>query len=254
MNLTAIDGGIVRLRTKGGASPRSLYDLLNGYVTAARTVQVRPGTIRTASLPAGTKGLTAFDGELHVFSSSVIVVPTGFVSHVLTHPEYFDGIASPGDYALAQIHFAEPFLGFLYVVAEFVNGDVYHFWLQSGGPWEANKIYRNGDIVEPTTPNGLAYQATRLSAPLPSWAANVPRADGDMIEPTTYNDYFYTVVDTVGANPASGATEPTWPEADGARVFEDTEGVLADGRGTTTPPTTPTPTTDIRDRYERGDR
>ncbi|WP_256202355.1 hypothetical protein [Stenotrophomonas pictorum] len=54
--MSAVKAGITRLRDKGGASSDSLYDLLNGYVTAARTIKCRPGTRIDAELPEGTKG------------------------------------------------------------------------------------------------------------------------------------------------------------------------------------------------------
>jgi hypothetical protein len=72
--LTAVNGGINRLRVKGAADRNSLYDLLNGYVTQQKTIKVRPGTFRTAELPedtAGdglTKGLCVFNDLFHVFS------------------------------------------------------------------------------------------------------------------------------------------------------------------------------------------
>jgi hypothetical protein len=243
--LTVIKDGINRLRTKGGARADSLYDLLNGYVTESKTVKVRPGTLRVAVLPPETKGLVSFAGALHVFASQQVEVPAGYILHLLVHPD------SDGDtvVALERIHFAKPFMGFLYVVAEFEDGAVYHYWLQTGGAWEANKVYRHGDIVEPTTPNGLAYQATRLSSPLPSWAPGVPRQPGDQVEPTEYNDFFYTVVDVIGANPISGDVEPDWPEEDGARIFEDTEGFTDTTPTTTEPPTTQQPTSSVQDRY-----
>lgn len=250
--LTVVKGGISRLRSKGAAPQDVLYDLLNGYVTAEKTVRVRPGTIRTATLPTGaTKGLVAFDGSRHVFSSELVSVPDGYTLHVLVHPMFDDGTA--GGFPIKKIHFAAPFLGFLYVVAEFDVGEtgaqaVYHYWLQTGGTWQANKIYRAGDIVEPSTPNGLAYRATRLGAPNPSWAPRVARTIGDKIEPTVYNDYYYTVVATAGANPASGLVEPTWPTEAGARVTEDTNATSAPPQSVTVAPTNQ-PGSEVKDRY-----
>lgn len=243
--LTVIKDGINRLRTKGGARVDSLHDLLNGYVSEAKTVKVRPGTIRKVQLSTTTKGLVSFDGSLHVFASSQVAVPSGYTLHLLVHPDS----DSDTTINLERIHFAKPFMGFLYVVAEFEDGAVYHYWLQTGGVWEASKIYRHGDIVEPSIANGIAYQATRLSSPLPSWAPGVPRTIGDQIEPTEYNDFFYTVVDVVGSNPISGDTEPTWPEEDGARIFEDTEGFADTTPTTTEPPSTQQPTSSVQDRY-----
>lgn len=249
--LTAIKDGINRLRTKGGARADSLYDLLNGYVTQDKTIKGRPGTGRATTLDALTKGLVAFDGGFHVFSHTNVSVPSGYTLHVLSHPDSDEEEVI----TLEKIHFAKPYLGYLYVVAEFDDTgyderQIFHFWLQTGGAWEADKIYHHGDVVEPTTPNGLAYQATRISSPLPSWQAGVPREVGDQVEPTEYNDFFYTVIDVVGGSPASGSVEPEWPEEDGARVIEDTEGFAEETPTTTEPPSAQTPTSSVTDRYE----
>jgi hypothetical protein len=238
--LTVIKAGIARLRTRGGARADTLYDLLNGYVTQQGTVVGREGTLRPAVLPATTKGLTAFADELHTFSHQVEVdMPTGYISHVITHP-------TDSTQLLEKIHFAEPYLGALYVVAEFANGEVFHFWLASSGEWEADTIYRAGDVVTASVDTGLLYKATRASAANPAWAARVQRALTDVVEPTVYNDYYYTVVEVEGDAPRSGSFEPTWPTEPGARVTEDeTETAPAE--------VTPTPIesvpTVVRDRY-----
>jgi hypothetical protein len=249
--LTVIKGGINRLRVKGGARPDSLYDALNCHVTAAQTVIVRAGTVRQNALPSGTKGLCAFEDKLHVFADSVIAVSDPYVLHVLAHP-------TDATQTLKEIHFSEPFLGFLYVVAEFTNGDVFHYWLQSSGPWQANHIYHAGDLVEPTTPNGLAYKATRIGAPFPSWAPNVPRniastgVAASIIEPTVYNDFFYTAIAVSGDNPASGTIEPTWPTSEGATVVEETDTITAGSPTATPAPPNNTVGQGTIDRYGNG--
>lgn len=258
--LTVMKGGINRLRPKGGAQADSLYDLLNGYVTEDGTVRSRPGTLRRAQLPsADTKGLCSFKNKLHVFSWEPVdpaAIPEGYVNHVLYHPQYNADETDKSGFVLKAIHFAEPFLGYLYVVAEFEDGTVAHYWLQSGGAWEPGKIYRHGDVIEPTTPNGLAYRATRLGSSYPSWAPGVPRTEGNgssigpsIVEPTEYNDFYYECVETVGDNPVSGAVEPDWPQEDGARVFEDTEGFEDTSPTTNTPPADNRPGANIIDRY-----
>jgi|GEM_PF-4569849 len=90
-SLTAINGGINRLRVKGGSDPDSLYDLLNGYVTQSGTVKVRPGTFRNANIAqysgaGNTKGLLAYQDEFHVFSANVVPVPPNYALHVLAYP------------------------------------------------------------------------------------------------------------------------------------------------------------------------
>jgi hypothetical protein len=252
--LTTVKGGINRLRVKGAASKDALYDLVNGYVTSAKTVKVRPGTFRRASV-ANTKGLCSFDGSLHVFAAETVAVPAGYTLNILTHPAGSNEDGSAIE--LSEIHFAAPFLGFLYVVAEFEDadfdhglGNIFHFWLQTGDVWEANTVYKLGDIVTPSTPNGRAYQATRLTAPFPSWKKGVERELGDIIEPTVYNDFYYTVVEVIGDNPVSGQTEPVWPTADGEQVAEDSASEFDGLTGTTPQPdpdAAPSPAT--QDRY-----
>lgn len=242
--ITAVKGGINRLRTKGGARTDVLYDALNCYRTEEKTMKRRPGTMRRAVLPENSFGLVAFGGERHVFATEVVELPIGYVAHVITHPD-----ATPDvPIGLSRIHFAEPFLGFLYVVAEFVGGDIFHYWLQLTGSWEPNRVYRMGDIVEPTAPNGLAYKATRFGAANPAWSPRASKDVGDRIEPTVYNDFYYEVVEAIGANPATGDVEPTWPQVEGARVVEDTEGVQ-EGSGTATPTPANVPSSVVTDRY-----
>jgi len=230
--LTTVKGGITRLRTKGAALKDTLYDLLNGYITAARTVKVRPGTFLDETLPAGTIGLVAFEGNLHVFAEDLVSsIPSGYVLDVLKSPD--------GDFAITTIHFAEPFMGALYVVAEFSNGSIYHYWVRSAADWVANNEYDLHELVSPTTPDGFVYKATRLGDPYPSWTPAAPRAVDDIIEPTTYNGYYYKVITVIGDLPRSGDIEPTWPTEAGATVTEDTDGTSQVPDATPPVPTIP---------------
>lgn len=246
--LTAVNGGINRLRIKGAALSDSLYDLLNGYVTKAKTVVGRPGTRRLAELPEATRGLCSFNGKLHTFCHTAVEVPEGYVLHIITHPD-------DPDLPLVDVHFEEPFMGYLYVVAEFDVGSndyepIHHYWLQTGEPWEAEKIYKIGDIVEPSTPTGLSYQATRLTPPAPVWAPSVARAVSDVVEPTEYNGFQFTVVATEGDHPSSGSREPAWVTEPGARTVEDTEiGSSSASTEGELPDVNRTPAQSVRDRY-----
>lgn len=242
--LNAAKGGISRLRVKGSPSPNTLYDLLNGYPDASGSINARPGTVERYALPTNTKGMIAFNGGLVVFSHAAQTVPAGVTCEILTHPTI-------AGLTLAEIHFAGPFLGYLYVVAEWSNGDVFHYWQQAADTWTANTVYAEGTVVQPTTPNGYAYVARRIGEAGVPWAANVARTVGDKVEPTTPNGYEYTVVATIGDSPRSGTVEPTWPEADGALVNEDVYGVPAPVTTPTDPgPGTPPPS--VVDRYGSG--
>lgn len=219
--LQPLTGGINRLRNKGGADPRQLYDLLNGFVDQDGSAVSRPGVVKVYDLPTGTRGLAAANGVLNVFSDSPKEgVPDGVECIVLRHPT-IDGLT------LHDIHFAGPFLGdengaLLYVVVEFNNADVYHYWTRTADEWAADTAYQPGDLVQPSTPNGFLYRARRSGTPYPAWASGVNRSVGDIVEPPTSNGYYYEVIDVAADPTASGTTEPTWPAADGGVITEYT--------------------------------
>ena len=216
--LSASKAGITRLRDKGGASQDSVYDLVNGYVTAARTIKGRPGSRIKHRLPAGTKGLVFFQGKFVVFAHTVIASTDDAVEiEVLKHPTMPEA-------PIKEIHFAMPFLGFLYVVAEFegATGPRYpHFWLEKGEVWQPNKTYLPGALVRPTSGNGLAYRLESDRAGYLPWAPNVARAVGDVVVPTTDNGFKYTVKETTGTAARSGTIEPSWPAVAGETIYED---------------------------------
>jgi len=138
-----------------------------------------------------------------------------------------DTVLSP--IPLLDIHFAAPFMGFLYVVAEFVSdggsglGTVFHYWLQTSGTWLANKLYQVGQIVSPTVSNGMSFRAERVSTPNPKWAASTLKAVNDKVEPTVPNGFLYTATAVDGSNPITGTSEPIWPTLAGGVVYEESE-------------------------------
>ena len=213
--LSTANAGMTRLRNKGGSSPETLYDLLNGYITLAGTIKPRPGTLVDITLPADTKGLVAHHCKLYVFKHEpdVTTDPLNYVVAALRHP-------TDPTILLKQIHFAAPFMGYLYVSAEFMDGNNWHYWLEELDAWSANTDYMIGDRVFPSVENGFAYQATRSGSANPAWAPNVLRTVNDIVEPTVYNGFKYTVIDTTGTNPASGTFESDWPEESGAQIIE----------------------------------
>jgi hypothetical protein len=252
INLTVVKGGIQRLRTKGGASQDTLFDLVNGYVTADQKVRARPGTRRVHLLDPGTKGLVAFGGLFHVFAAEPVAVPEGVRCQVLRHPDTDDD----NPIQIREIHFASPFMGALYVVAEFdvdtweveSERNVFHYWLRgAGNTWKPVAEYSSGQLVEPVTPSGYYYRASRLGTPNPSWTAGQPRQLGDMVEPTTYNEYQYEATFVSAAGARSGSIEPLWPTVSGGQVAEDTSGTE---EGDASQP--PTPPTYIDPRYTGG--
>lgn len=241
--LFGLSSGITRLREKGGASPKALYDLVNGYIDQSGSPVSRDGTTVDYTLPTGTKGLCAFEGKLHVFASSALTVtdPT-YVVDVLVYPD--PSISA----SLVKIHFARPFLGFLYVVAEFSTGLIQHYWLQSPAAWTANTVYGINATVSPTVDNGLIYTAvTAITASV--WQSTTAYSVGDEIRPSTDNGYIYQVLSVAGTNPVSGSTEPTWPTQPGAEVFEETDTTTVPSTGQTTTTSTSSIPPVVIDRY-----
>ncbi|NII54398.1 hypothetical protein [Luteibacter sp. SG786] len=247
VTLSAVKAGMTRLRDKGGASPESLYELTNGYVDASRSPTSRPGTSLDFTLPAGTKGLCAFQGKLHVFATTRIVPSNPkYVVNILKHPDVsFTG-------GIKKIHFAKPFLGYLYVVAEFDDASVWHYWLQAPPIWQPNTIYGLGQLVRPSTENGFYYRSNSASK-APVWTANTPKQLGDVVQPTTANGWEYVVTEVTGT-PTTGSTEPSWPTQEGAQVFEGTDSTtvpsdeLSGGSGSGAN----SPDQSVKDRYGDG--
>jgi hypothetical protein len=248
--LTVLQGGIQRLRVKGGASGASLYDLVNGYITQAGSIAQREGTTRFAALDATTVGLCAIDGVFNVFSTALETVPAGFQANLLIHP-------TDSTQTLKKIWFAQPFMGFPYVVAEFANGNIFHYWLQSGGSWAADTVYQDGAIVTPTVLNGLAYQALRDLQTYPAWSpqtavkasATLLDPNATIVEPSTPTGYVYQAVSVAGTSPHTGDTEPTWPSTEGAQIQEFGDFSTSSG-GTSSASSSTTPLSSaLTDRY-----
>lgn len=211
--ITALKGGINRLRTKGGARADWLYDLLNGYIDQAGGISPREGTIRTAALTSSSVGLIAFNGFFNVFATSLIAVPGGYKCNLLIHP-------TNSALTLTKIWFAQPFMGFLYVVAQFSNGDIFHYWLQNDGTWAPSTVYKSGSIILPTVENGIAYQAVRDMPANPLWSPQTVITLNTIIEPTQYTGFAYKAIAVAGASPHTGSTEPIWPATINASIQE----------------------------------
>ena len=166
--LTTLQGGINRLSVKGSASAHRLYDLVNAYITADGTASPREGTLRSQTLDSNTVGLMCVDGVFNIFGSvyttSTATVPAGYQLNLLINP--VNSTATP-----TIIWFAKPFMGFPFVTAQFSDGSVYDYWLQSNGAWTSATVYSTGNIVTPDTPNGLAYLAVRDFPQQPLWTA-----------------------------------------------------------------------------------
>ncbi len=167
-----------------------LRKLTNCYVTTGKTIKKRPGLSMVANLETGTKGLRAAGGKLNTFyaTGTVSHADTRFVANKIQHPTL------PA-MEVQKIHWADVFNGYVYVSAQYNNGDIRHHYLDD--------------------PSALT-----------AWAASTALTAKTLRRPTTSNGYQYEVT-TAGT---TGTTEPTWPTTIGATVTNGTVVFTCRGR------------------------
>lgn len=118
------------LRKGASVSDASRLRVLNNcYVTTGKTIRKRPGLTYVATLEPGTKGLRAAAGKLNTFHATGTIThsDTRFVANKIAHP-------TDAAMEVARIHYADVFNGYLYVAAEYNNGDVRHHYIDGTSP------------------------------------------------------------------------------------------------------------------------
>lgn len=226
--------GLDRNRRFGEVEVDRLWNLVNGYVNDAGRVVKRPGFTRSQAGLA-CRGLFGFRGKLHTFAATPQANPSPalVVINVLRHPT--GGVA-----ALHKVHSVSLSLGALYVVAEFLDGVVQHYWLQPAITWTASTRVDRGEYLQPTVPNGFVYEISNES-PINKWTANTAFAVSNQRQPTVHTGLYFQVTSVTGTGPKSGDTEPEWPTEVGEFI---TEVRLVAGQPVTTPTVTPPPPTE----------
>ncbi len=112
-----------------------LRGLDNCYVTTGRTIRKRPGLTRVVNFEPGTKGLRAASGKLNTFyaSGSITHADTRFLANKIAHP-------SLSSMEVDKIHYADSFNGYLYVSAQYLNGDIRHHYLDGTSPTHVTDV------------------------------------------------------------------------------------------------------------------
>lgn len=242
--------GINLMRSKGGASAKSLFDLVNGYISPKGTINARPGAPKYDAIPnsAGfpTKGLVASVASSGGVYATFLHAPFSYSDakaalKVLRHP-------SSTTAKLVEIHAAFPFLSRLYVVAEFDDGVVQHYWLDEPSQWTASTVYSYGSRVRALAvgfgaKNGFYYRATNVDTTI-AWTASTVKTVGAFVQPTVSNGFKYEATAVSGTAPIlTSNSEPVWPTTDGATVIERRyAGETPADPGATTPPVPTRPT------------
>ncbi len=117
------DLGIELRKGASVSDANRLREMKNAYVTTGLATEKRPGLTLVANLEAGTKGLFAAFGKLHTFYSQ------GSIAH--TNPLFqANRVAySSGNYAVADVPFADVFNGFIYAAIRYEGGFQEHHYL-----------------------------------------------------------------------------------------------------------------------------
>ena len=218
----------------------------NAFDKVSYTIGGTTVSFNSADATYSTSTITGFTTWIWTVTSNP------FTGGVATSVTIFTATTSTPD--IATIWFAKPFMGFPYVVAQFTDGSVRHYWLQNSGDWAPNTIYFNGTLILPlTTPTGFAYLAQRTSAVNPTWVAETVISLNTIVEPTEYTGFQYKAVAVAGTSPHTGQTEPVWPIVAAATLQEfgdfDTSSTDAGTTQGSTASTAQPLSTTITDRY-----
>lgn len=114
--------GMDRRRKRVAGTPGSLWTLKNAHISRGGDIERAKKWVPKYTLPTGqTQGAAAVNDTLYAFGSDASPsMPAGVTYQRLQHPD--------GTTALTAVLDWQRFDGKLYVVAEFEDGEVYHFY------------------------------------------------------------------------------------------------------------------------------
>lgn len=112
--------GMDRRRKRVAGVPGALWDLKNAHITRGGDIQRSKRFVPTFDLPAGSISLAALRGQLYTFGSADLAAttPLGVVYQRLQNASA----------EMTRVLDAKVFQGALYVIAEYDDGNVYHFY------------------------------------------------------------------------------------------------------------------------------
>lgn len=114
--------GMDRRRKRVASTPGSCWEIINAHITRGGDIEARKRFVPTYQLPPGTHGLGDVQGQLYVFGSGP--TPAGLPVNVryqrLRHAD--------GNTAMSRVLDIDTFDGKFYVIAEFVDGSVFHYY------------------------------------------------------------------------------------------------------------------------------
>lgn len=113
--------GLNRLRPQVAGVPGSLWNAKNCVIGRGGDIEAAKKFVPEYALPVGTFGLAGINGRPYVFgtASSPVGLPSDIAYQQLTYT---------GGANIIKVHDARPFSAKMYVIAEFDDGDVRHFY------------------------------------------------------------------------------------------------------------------------------
>lgn len=114
-------GGMDVRRLRAAAAPGTLVKLVNGHINRGGEIEERKAFVAKYTLPAGTFAIAAAGGALYVFGSAAapVSLPAAITYQRLQHPNGLE---------MTRIRDIEVFAKKLYVVAEYSDGSIHHFY------------------------------------------------------------------------------------------------------------------------------
>jgi hypothetical protein len=113
--------GLDRRRPRVAGPSGTCWTLTNAHISRGGDIERCLKFVPTFTLPTGTKGLAAVGSQLYVFGAGAR--PAG-LSGLINYQQ----LAPPGAGTLAQVLDYTVFRSKLYVVAQFTNGDISHYY------------------------------------------------------------------------------------------------------------------------------
>lgn len=121
ISINALKGGMDRRHKRISAEPGTLWTLTNGHLTRGGEIERSKKFVSKYALPASTYSMAGINGTLYVFGSLPDPgVPVGVTYQRLQHPD--------GATLMTKIMDWQPFDGKIYAVAQFADGNVYHYY------------------------------------------------------------------------------------------------------------------------------
>lgn len=104
--------------------PGSLLSLVNGHINRGGEIEKRLAFVPQITMPAGTFGLAAVGGTLYTFGSvGSVAFPAGTPANMV-----YQQLAHPSGAAMAKVLQVSAFAGKPYVIAQYDDGTIYHFY------------------------------------------------------------------------------------------------------------------------------